>query len=175
MRVSRWLAGSRQRERRWENLLGLAIVVALMAYALYAEHVLGLEACPLCIFQRMAFIGLGAVFLVAALHNPAGLAARAYGVVLIAVAAVGAGIAGRHVYIQNLPAEQVPACGPGLDYIMDAFPLLEALELVFTGSGECAVVNWSFLGLSMPGWTFIWFVLLAILGVAANWKRLAPT
>jgi len=66
----------------------------------------------------------------------------------------------------------VPACGPGLDYIMDAFPLLDALELVFTGSGECAEVNWSFLGLSMPGWTFIWFLLLAALALVANWKRL---
>ena len=163
---------SRQR-RRLANLAGLLAVVGLMGYALFAEHVLGLEACPLCIFQRMAFIGLGVVFLVAGLHSPAGGLARVYGIVGVAVAGVGAAIAGRHVYIQNLPADQVPACGPGLDYIMDAFPLLEALELVFTGSGECAVVNWSFLGLSMPAWTFIWYLLLAGLAAFANWRRLA--
>ena len=144
-----------------------------MAYALFAEHGLGLEACPLCVFQRMAFIGVGAVFLVAALHSPAGAAAKAYGFLGVAVAGVGAVIAGRHVYIQNLPADQVPACGPGLDYVMDAFPLLEALELVFTGSGECAEINWSFLGLTMPGWAFVWFVLLAALALVANWKRVA--
>jgi len=162
---------SNRRQRRWLNLAGLAAVIGLMAYALYAEHVLGLEACPLCIFQRMAFIGLGFVFLVAAAHAPAGIAARAYGLLGVAAAATGAGIAGRHFYIQNLPADQVPACGPGLDYIMDAFPLLDALELVFTGSGECAEVNWSFLGLSMPGWTFIWFVMLGALALIANWGR----
>lgn len=158
--------------RRWANLAGLAIVVGLMSYALYAEHVLGLEACPLCIFQRMAFIGLGAVFLVAALHGPAGVMARVYAGLGVLVAGIGAVIAARHFYIQSLPADQVPACGPGLDYLMDAFPLLEALELVFTGSGECAEVNWSFLGLSMPGWTFIWYLLLGALAIAANWRRI---
>ncbi len=162
---------TRQR-RRWANLAGLGAVVGLMGYALFAEHVLGLEACPLCVFQRMAFIGVGAVFLVAGLHSPAGAAAKAYGLLGLSVAAVGAVIAGRHVYIQNLPADQVPACGPGLDYVMDAFPLLEALELVFTGSGECAEINWSFLGLSMPGWAFVWFVLLAALAILANWSRI---
>ena len=161
---------TRQR-RRLANLAGLAAVVGLMGYALFAEHVLGLEACPLCIFQRMAFIGVGVVFLVAGLHSPAGAMAKFYGVLGLAVATVGAVIAGRHVYIQNLPADQVPACGPGLDYVMDAFPLLEALELVFTGSGECAEVNWSFLGLSMPAWALVWFVLLAALAILANWKR----
>ncbi len=159
--------------RRWANLAGFAAVVGLMAYALFAEHVLGLEACPLCIFQRMAFIGLGLVFLVAGLHSPAGPMAKFYGFLGVAAAGTGAAIAGRHFYIQNLPADQVPACGPGLDYIMDAFPLLDALELVFTGSGECAEINWSFLGLSMPGWTFIWFLLLAALVLVANWKRLS--
>jgi len=163
---------SRQR-RRLANLAGLLAVVGLMGYALFAEHVLGLEACPLCIFQRMAFIGLGIVFLVAGVHSPAGSLAKLYGVIGVVVAGVGVAIAGRHVYIQNLPADQVPACGPGLDYMMEAFPLLEALELVFTGSGECAEVNWSFLGVSMPGWALIWFVLLAGLAVVANWKRVA--
>ena len=162
---------SRQR-RRWANLSGVGIVVGLMGYALFAEHVLGLEACPLCIFQRMAFIAVGAVFLAAGLHSPVGNMARLYGCLGVVLAAVGAVIAGRHFYIQSLPADQVPACGPGLDYIMDAFPILDALELVFTGSGECAEINWSFLGLSMPGWTFIWFVFLAALAAAANWKRL---
>jgi disulfide bond formation protein DsbB len=160
------------RQRRWLNFAGLSAVIGLMAYALYAEHVLGLEACPLCVFQRVAFIATGLVFLAGGLHRPAGLSARLYGFTGAAASAVGAGIAARHFYIQNLPADQVPACGPGLDYIMDAFPLLDALALVFTGSGECAEVNWSFLGLSMPGWTFIWFLLLAALAIAANWERL---
>ncbi len=161
------------RTRRLANAVGLAAIVGLMAYALYAEHILGLAACPLCIFQRIAFIALGIVFLAAAVHGPAGAMARIYATLGAVAAGTGASIAGRHFYIQNLPADQVPACGPGLDYIMDAFPLLDALELVFTGSGECAEVNWSFLGLSMPGWTFLWFVGLGGLAVFANWKRLS--
>ena len=167
------IAIDNRRTRRLANAAGLAAIVSLMAYALYAEHILGLAACPLCIFQRIAFIALGVVFLAAAAHGPAGAMARIYAALGVVAAGTGAGIAGRHFYIQNLPADQVPACGPGLDYIMDAFPLLDALELVFTGSGECAEVNWSFLGLSMPGWTFLWFVGLGGLAVLANFRRLS--
>ena len=158
-------------QRRLLNLAGVAIVIGLMAYALYSQYVVGLEACPLCIFQRVAMIGVGIVMLVAALHGPAGKSARAYGVLGVAVAAVGAAIAGRHVWLQNLPPDAVPACGPGLDYILDVFPLAEAVRMVFTGSGECAEINWSFMGLSMPAWVLIWFVALGALSVAANWTR----
>jgi disulfide bond formation protein DsbB len=167
------IAIANRRSRRLANAAGFAAIAGLMGYALYAEHVLGLEACPLCIFQRLAFLALALVFAVAAVHGPGGIVARIYGALGLVAAGSGAGIAARHFYIQNLPADQVPACGPGLDYIMDAFPLLDALELVFTGSGECAEVNWSFLGLSMPGWTFLWFIALGALAVVANWKRLA--
>ncbi len=158
-------------QRRLANLAGVAIVVGLMAYALYAQYILGLEACPLCIFQRVAMIGVGIVMLAAALHGPAGKSALAYGVLGFAVAAVGAGIAIRHVWLQNLPPDAVPACGPGLDYMLDAFPLIDAVRMVFTGSGECAEINWSFVGLSMPAWVLIWFVTLGALSIAANWGR----
>jgi disulfide bond formation protein DsbB len=143
-----------------------------MSYALYAQHVLGLEACPLCIFQRIALIALGVVFAAAALHAPRGQGARAYSVLGVVAAAAGAGISAWHVRLQNLPPEEVPACGPGLDYMLDAFPLRDALKMVFTGSGECAEVNWAFLGLSMPGWVLVWFVLLGTLIAVANWPRL---
>ncbi len=158
-------------QRRLANLAGVAIVVGLMAYALYAQYILGLEACPLCIFQRVAMIGVGIVMLAAALHGPAGKSALAYGVLGFAVAAVGAGIAIRHVWLQNLPPDAVPACGPGLDYMLDAFPLIDAVRMVFTGSGECAEINWSFVGLSMPAWVLVWFVALGALSIAANWGR----
>lgn len=164
-----WL-GTR-RGRRLLNGLGILAVVGLIAYALHQQYVVGLEACPLCIFQRVAMLALGAVFLVAALHAPVGRGARAYAGLGLVTALIGIGIAGRHVYLQNLPPDAVPACGPGLDYILDAFPLMDALRMVFTGSGECAEVNWAFLGLSMPAWVLIWFVLLGALVVAANWRR----
>jgi len=138
-----------------------------MAYALYTEYgPLHLDPCPLCIFQRV-------VFAVAALHAPPGAAARVYAVVGGLVAATGLGISSWHVHVQNLPADQVPACGPGLDYMFQAFPFMDMLKMVFTGSGECHTINWSFLGLSMPFWVGIWFVLLGALIVAVNWPRLA--
>jgi disulfide bond formation protein DsbB len=145
-----------------------------MAYALYTEYgPLHLDPCPLCIFQRIAMISLGIVFVVAALHAPAGAAARVYAVLGGLVAAAGLSISSWHVHVQNLPADQVPACGPGLDYMWQAFPFLDVLKMVFTGSGECHAVNWSFLGLSMPFWVGIWFVLLGALIVVVNWPRLA--
>ncbi|HEY9182925.1 MAG TPA: disulfide bond formation protein B [Gammaproteobacteria bacterium] len=163
-----------RRARRIANALGVAIVVALMGYALYQQHVVGLEACPLCILQRAAMIAIGLVFAVAALHAPVGAGARVYAVLGALAALTGMGISGWHVRLQNLPPSEVPACGPGFDYIMDAFGWLGGLRMIFTGSGECAVVNWSFLGLSMPAWVFIWFVALGALVLRANWSRVRP-
>jgi disulfide bond formation protein DsbB len=150
----------------------VAAVVGLMSYALYAQHVLGLEACPLCIFQRVALIALGLVLLAAAVHAPRGLGARVYAGLGVLAAVAGGGISSWHIYLQNLPPDRVPACGPGLDYMLDAFPFVDMLRMVFTGSGECADINWQFAGLSMPAWVLIWFVALAGLAVYANWSRL---
>ena len=159
--------------RRQRRLLNFAAVIGLMAYALFAQYVQGYEACPLCIFQRVALIALGLVLLVAALHAPAGAGARAYALLGVIAAASGIGIAGRHLYLQSLPPDEVPACGPGLEYLWDTFPMLDMLRLVFTGSGECAEVNWSLLGLSMPGWVLIWFVILGGVALVANWNRVS--
>jgi disulfide bond formation protein DsbB len=162
-----------RRQRRWLNLAGVAAVAGLIGYALYAQYVLGLEACPLCIFQRVAMIGVGAVLLIAGLHAPVSKWARVYGLGAALVAAIGAGISARHVYIQHLPEDQVPTCGPGLNYMVDAFGVPNAIKMVLTGSGECHAINWHFLGLTMPGWVLIWFVLLGALGVFVNWGRVA--
>jgi protein dithiol:quinone oxidoreductase len=158
--------------RRWANSAGVAIIVGLMSYALYQQHVVGLDACPLCILQRMAMIALGIVFAVAALHAPRGAGARAYAVLGAVAALTGMAISGWHVRMQNLPPAEVPACGPGFDYIVDAFGWFDGIAMIFTSSGECAEVNWIFWGLSMPAWVFIWFVALGALAVAANWSRL---
>jgi disulfide bond formation protein DsbB len=153
------------------NLVGFAACAGMMAYALYAEHQLLLAPCPLCVFQRVAVIALGIVFLLAALHRPGRTGSAVYAGLIGIVAATGAGIAGRHVWLQHLPAEQVPACGPGLDYILDSFPLREALGKVFTGSGECATVDWNFLGLSMPAWVLISVTILGLGGIWNNLRR----
>jgi protein dithiol:quinone oxidoreductase len=157
--------------RRTINFAGFAVCAGLMAYALYAQYGLLLEPCPLCVFQRMAVIALGVVFLLAALHNPAGWGRVAYAGLIVLTAGAGIAVAGRHVWLQSLPADRIPACGPGFDYIIDSFPILEALRLIFSGSGECASTDWAFLGLSMPAWVLAWVVLLGAAGVWNNLRR----
>ena len=151
-------------------LIGFLICAGLMGFALYAEHVLLLDPCPLCVFQRVAFIGMGVFFLIGALHNPSGWGSRVYAIIIGLFGLAGAAVAGRHIYIQNLPPDEVPDCGPGLEYMLETLPLRSVLEKVFTGSGECAEVVWSFLGISMPGWTLVWFILLTLLAFGAGWK-----
>ncbi len=143
---------------------GVILCVLLMAAALYFEHVMDLEPCPLCAFQRLFVIALGVIALVAAIHNPAKLGRRLYASLALLPTIAGIVVAGRHVWLQSLPPEKVPSCGPGLGFILDAFPLLDALEMIFKGSGECAEVQWMFLGLTLPGWTLVVFIgmLLAI-------------
>ena len=156
-------------DKRVLNLAGFATCAALMAYALFAQYELVLEPCPLCILQRVAVIGLGVVFLIAGLHNPAGAARYVYSLLLAVVTAFGSIVAGRHVWLQMIPEDQVPACGPGLDYMWENFPLADVINMVFKGSGECATIDWQFLGLSMPAW-----VLIAILGLGTTgiWNNL---
>jgi len=157
--------------RRGINVAGAAACAGLLAYALYAEKGLGLEPCPLCMFQRVGVALLGAVFLLAALHHPRGRGgARGYAVAILLAAAVPGGIALRHLYIQNAPPGSVPACGASLDYMLDVFPPLEVIRKVLTGGGECAKIDWSLLGISMPGWVLIAATSLGLLGIVANWR-----
>lgn len=153
-------------------LLGFLACAALLAFALYTQLHGGLEPCPLCIFQRVAFAALGVVLLIAGLHAPRRRTGRAvYGVLAFIAGLAGIGIAGRHVWLQHLPADQVPMCGPGLNYLMEAMPLAGVIRKVLTGSGECARVDWSFLGLSMPEWSLLWFVVLTLWVLLALFRR----
>jgi len=155
-------------------LAGFLVCAGMIAFALYLQHFEGQEPCPLCILQRVAWITLGSLFLVAAIHGPARVGAAVYGALLILVAGSGAAIAGRHVWLQNLPRDQVPACGPDLDYMLRQFPLSETLRRVLSGTGECAESGWTFLDLSIAGWSLVWLLLIgafaAFLTVIA-WKR----
>jgi len=154
------------------NLAGFLACAGMMGYALYAEHVLMLMPCPLCVFQRLAVISLGVVFLLATLHNPAGWGRRIYAVAILLAAGAGVGVAGRHVWLQNLPPDEVPSCGPGFDYIIDSFPLADALKLIFSGSGECASIDWQFLSLSMPAWVVIAVLLTGVFGIWNNLRKI---
>lgn len=156
-------------DRRLGNFAGFLACVGLMAYALFAEHVLGFEPCPLCIFQRVGVTALGVMFLIAAAHNPSSVrGARVYGVLLLLVAAFPGYFAGRHVYIQSLPFGSVPSCGASLDYMMDVFPFTTVLSKVLFGAGECQTIDWSFLGLAMPAWVLISVIALAAWTVFVN-------
>ncbi len=159
---------------RLANTLGATACAALMGYALYAQHGLGLDPCPLCIFQRVAVICLGVVFVLAALHPAGRLGRTTYALLIAVVALAGSGVAARHVWLTTLPPERVPACGPGLDFMLESFPLAEALAMVFSGSGECAAVEWRLLGLSMPAWVLVALVCLGTFGVVVNWRGRLP-
>ncbi|MBL8273196.1 MAG: disulfide bond formation protein B [Xanthomonadales bacterium] len=149
------------------------LCAAFLGFAWYAQFRLNLEPCPLCILQRVMVIVLFIVFLAAALHAPGPRGRRAWGTLGCMAALVGGAIAARHVWLQHLPADKVPDCGPGLDYMLDAFPISKALRMVFTGSGECAKVDWQFLGLSMPEWTLAWFAIFALGSLWYGYRRYA--
>jgi len=157
--------------RRLLNLAGFLACTGMMGFALYAQHVLLLDPCPLCIIQRIATILTGLVFLVAAVHNPGRVGARAYAAGLILTAGFGVGVATWHVRLQNLPPSDVPSCGPGFEYIVDNFAAIDALSMIFKGSGECAEVVWRLLGLSMPTWVIIGLGGLLIAGAWNNLRR----
>ena len=157
--------------RRPINFAGFFICAGLIAYALYAQLHLGLDPCPLCIFQRIGIAALGVVFLIAALHNPGRSGARVYAA-LIAIAALATiAVAGRQLYIQHLPPGAIPSCGAPLSMMLKFMPLTTVIRKVLTGSGECGVVNWTFLGLAMPAWVLIWAALLGCAGAMTNARR----
>jgi disulfide bond formation protein DsbB len=144
--------------RRVAYFLGFLVCAALMAFALYLQYAMDLEPCPLCVFQRIALIATGVVFLVAALHNPRRGGASFYAVLTLIAAGIGAGLAAWQVWIQGQPKGSVPACGMGLDYMLDTMPLFDVITRVLRGSGECAEQGWVFLGMAIPSWTFVFFV-----------------
>ena len=152
--------------RRPAYLLGFAVCAALIAWALWLQYGKGIEPCPLCIFQRVAVIAVGIVFLLAALHNPKRSGAAFYALLTVVTAGAGALFAARQIWLQSLPKDLVPACGPGLNYMLDTLPFTDVVRKVLEGSGECAEKGWVFLGLSIAGWTFVFFVAMITAAIA---------
>jgi disulfide bond formation protein DsbB len=138
---------------------------ALLGYALYVQNVDFLDPCPLCVFQRIAFMFMGGIALLAFIHNPGASGRWVYGSLLSLGGIAGAAVAGRHVWMQNLPPDQVPDCGMGLNYMLETMPFTQVLSEVFYGAGECAEVHWDFLGLSMPGWTLLWYTGITVVTI----------
>lgn len=149
------------------GLLVLASIVG-MSFALYLEHVKGLDPCPLCIFQRVGLMAMGVFALIAFLHNPASNALKRIYALLATLGILwSAGVATRHVWLQTLPPDQVPSCGPGLNYLIDVLPWKKVLSEVLQGSGECAAIDWTLFGLSLPVWSLAFF---AVLLVICGWQ-----
>lgn len=162
----------------YRSLQVFLVIMAVigMSFALFfLQRHLGLLPCPLCIFQRIGLMVMGGFALIAALFNPKSVAIR-LGLWLGSLAGIGwaTAVAGRHVWLQHLPADQVPSCGPGLDYWLDTLPILQVFKEVFAGSGECAAIDWTFMGLSIPEQSLILFSLLLVVHGLVLWRILRP-
>lgn len=145
----------------------------LLIIAYYFQYVKGLNPCPLCIVQRVVVIGLALWFLVLAITNAkkGGWFNRGINFLAALTALGGIAAAGRQVWLQHLPPDQVPACGPGLDYMMDVFSGTELLTELFRGSGECAKVDWTLFGFSMPEYTLAFFSLMFLFTAGRAWSK----
>lgn len=149
-------------------LLGFIGCCSLLAAGAYMQFVEELEPCPLCISQRLAILATGIIFLLAALHNKA---YKVYAIGAAVSALIGASISARHVWLQHLPPDQVPECSPGLEYVFQHFPLTETIKLMLTGTGECSQIEGIFLGLTIPSWTLIAFLMLAAFSLSTIWLK----
>lgn len=155
---------------RAQFLLGFLVCASLLGYALYVQFIDKLEPCPFCIFQRLAFAATGLLFLLGALHGPRSSGGRrVYGVLAFIAAAIGIGIAGRHSWVQMFPPA-MPSCGPGWDYMIETNTWLGVVQKVLLAKGDCSTIDWSFLGLSMPMWSLVWFVALAVWALWAGFS-----
>lgn len=158
---------------RQTNLLIFIICTAMMLAAAYMEHVMKMVPCSLCITQRGFVVLTGLLALVAAIHNPVNGGRRAYAIAGLISAILGACFAGRQLWLQSLPEDQVPACGPGLSYMFEVFPFMDALKLLLQGDGNCAHVDKIF-GLSLAAWTFMAFIALAVVNLYQALRRTGP-
>lgn len=142
--------------------LGFVVSFGLVGLALALQTKFNLDPCPLCISQRIAFMGLGVIFLLAALHQPKNAGRKVYAALQVAAALIGAGIASRHIWIQANPDKVMSECGAGFDYLIHTFPASRAMQLIFKGTGECSEIGWTFLGFTIPQMSLAAFVGLGV-------------
>lgn len=143
----------------------------LLICAMFIEPFASMDPCPMCMMQRAIFIAVGVVAIIAAIHNPEKIGASIYASLVTLISIGGAAVAGRQIWLQHLPEDQVPACGPGIDYMLEVFPLLEVIEMSLRGTGDCAKVQWTFMNISIPGWSLIAFIAFAIIGLSILFKK----
>ena len=157
------------------HLIIFLIVGSLLGYAAYSMKILGLEPCTLCITQQFFYCLIGLSSFVSFLHNPGFTASRVYSFFLSIFSLAGIWISGRQVWLQGLPEDEVPLCGPPLEYIIDVFPFADVINALFMGDGNCAEIPWEFFGLSMAGWSLVWFVIIFFLSLSSFIKSKAST
>ncbi len=150
---------------RWLYLAGVLVVSGLFGAALYLQYVMHEEPCPLCMVQRVIFIAILVMFALAMLHGPKRIGERVYAALIVLLSVSGVAVAARHIWLQHLPKDQVPACGPGLDYMLETMPLSNVLKQVMHGSGECAAKGWTFLTLGIPEWSLLCYLALGVWAV----------
>jgi len=153
------------------NFIAFLVCFALLLFALYLEIHMKLEPCPLCILQRVLIMLLGVLFLIGALLDFQYTSRRVYYFIIFLVAFLGVIIAARHVWLELSPPVEAAACGAGITYLFQMLPMTEALKLVFLGTGECAKISWRFLGLSIPAWTLLWFIIFALFSFWQGFKK----
>jgi disulfide bond formation protein DsbB len=141
-----------------------AACAGLIALALYLQEQVGLEPCPMCILQRYAFAAIGIVALAGAIHGPRGLVLNAYGGLIALLAVAGGGVSIRHSWLQHFPPK-MESCGTDLEFLVNTFPISQALPKIFAGTGSCSKVDWKMLGLSIPEWALVWFAIFAVLAI----------
>lgn len=145
---------------RWLYLCGALFASGLMGFGLFLQYVKHQDPCPLCMVQRVVFIAILVVFTLAVLHGPKQVGERIYAALIVLLSLSGVAVAARHIWIQHLPKDQVPACGPGLDYMLETMPMGDVLQKLMHGSGECAEKGWTFLTLGIPEWSLLCYLAL---------------
>lgn len=156
------------------GFLAISLACAgMMGFALYLQYYRYLDPCPLCMFQRVFVIGVGVVSFVAAIH---GRATRVYAILAMMLGLTGFGIAVRHTVLQYFPPANLPSCGAGFFHMVQTMPFGDLVTTVLKGSGECANIDWSLFGLSLPGWSAIGFagLLAGLFMVGFGIKRRRP-
>ncbi|WP_181919244.1 disulfide bond formation protein B [Alkalilimnicola ehrlichii] len=155
--------------RRQLNGLGFVVCALMIAFAYYLQYFQHMEPCPLCIFQRLVFFAIGVVFLLATIFHPAGIGGRVFSGLTAMVSGIGIAIAGRHVWLQSRPADQIVSCSADFGYLSEFHTRLELMVMMLGGTGECGKID-RFLGVSLPTWALFLFIVLGAFGVLVNWR-----
>jgi len=156
---------------RWLYLAGALFASGLMGFGFFLQYVKHQDPCPLCMVQRVIFIAILVLFALAAMQGPKRVGERVYAALVASLSLFGVGVAARHIWIQYLPKDQVPSCGPGLDYMLETMPMADVFKELMHGSGECAAKGWTFLALGIPEWSLLCYIALGIWALAIAFRK----